>query len=940
MTPSKRRNQRGMTLMEVLVAMLIFTIVFLVALGLYQVANRAYLRTDAATIQQQNVRFAMDRMAETIRDAGANYNTLGANNVPDEQVEGAWEAAVFVRGDFDNSRETPLESTTFPIVTTGNDEIVGYVLRKPGGDTNNPISLTMKMDLTPATGRDATITGTTLAGEETATVKVAAADLADETDPPYQLTRVTFDASGNPQYEVVAEDVFRLSFNYLKSDGTAAITTFGGADADRAQRASVRQVDVNLIGMSSRPDPGYTDPAVYSPVEGATTKDRRKLSLTQHIVPPNLGLKGHRHASLPAIAIQPPASIMVCTGHCQYFGVSWPASISAGVTTYKVHVTAAAGANPVTDPAIDEIHTVTGLAYDYHQPTPGSRAYSFSVAATTPDEDSVYTTTVSATSTEDVASVPSAPTGVIAAQNSPGENATLVNWTAVTSNTGPITATTCVSSAGGSSAPTAPWNVTPIDLSYYKIYRMRSDGVTTGGFTAGPTNRVDNEVQGTLVNVTPSGAYSAGGDSRGAFTDHTAAPCSAYFYRVQAFDYCDTPSASSPAMGAAFSYDIQPTSIVPDVPGGVAGASSAVTGSTITSGGNYIVTIAWPAVTQTSTGAPAGTAHYKIDRYRKIDPATTYTIDGSPLDAYERTTYTDTVPATVSGNTATYQYYVRAVYDCASPRSSTQAGPYTSTCTPSGTMSIASPSIGADIPRPDVTALTPSLVVTGSGWTGATVTITGPAPSLATVYSQTISGAPSSSTYTFPTWDASNTGAYPNGTYTISATASAGSCTTPAQVRTFTLSTVVCGLQIAASPAPKLLGNGANSAGKFTFNITNTCNVASITFNSLKFTWTGVDSRVFINSITYGASTLASGKTLATGGNGVAISLSAAQSIGPGATSPTVTLDFGDTLSPSHPNFTLDGTASGAQGKFTSIIAHETNFSPSDDELVPGSPIP
>ena len=53
----------------------------LVALGLYQVANRAYLRTDAATIQQQNVRFAMDRMAETIRDAGANYNTLGANNV-------------------------------------------------------------------------------------------------------------------------------------------------------------------------------------------------------------------------------------------------------------------------------------------------------------------------------------------------------------------------------------------------------------------------------------------------------------------------------------------------------------------------------------------------------------------------------------------------------------------------------------------------------------------------------------------------------------------------------------------------------------------------------------------------------------------------------------------------------------------------------------------
>ena len=939
MTPSKRRTQRGMTLMEVLVAMLIFTVVFLVALGLYQVANRAYLRTDAATIQQQNVRFAMDRMSETIRDAGANYNTLGANNVADEQVEGAWEAAVFVRGDFDNSRETPLESTTFPIVTTGNDEIVGYVLRKAGGDTNNPISLTMKLDLTPATGRDATLTGTTLAGEETATVKVAAADLADETDPPYQLTRVTFDASGNPQYEVVAEDVFRLSFNYLKSDGTAAVATFGGADAQRAERASVRQVDVNLVGMSSRPDPGYTDTAVYSPVEGAETKNRRKLSLTQHIVPPNLGLKGHRHSSLPPTAIIPPDSIMVCTGHCQYFGVSWPASATPGVTQYKVHITADVGADPVTDPAIDEIQTVSGLALDYHQPTPGSRAYTFSVAATTVAADSVYTSTVSATSTENSASIPSAPTGVIAAQNSTGENATLVNWNAVTTNTGPITASTCVSSAGGSSPPTAPWNITPIDMSYYKIYRVRSDGATTGSFATGPSNRVDNQTVGTLVNVTPSGAFSAGGDSRGAFVDHTAAPCSAYFYRVQAFDYCDTGSpTASPAMSAAVSYDLQPTSIVPDVPGGTAGASTAVTGTSTSAGGNYTVVLNWPAVTQTSTGVPAGTAHYQIDRYRSS--GSSYVIDGSPLNAYEATTYRDVVPTTVSGTPVSYQYYVRAMYDCASPRSSTQAGPYTATCTPSGTMAIGAPANGADYPRPDVTAMTPTLVTTGSGWTSASVTITGPAPSLATVYSQTINAAPISNTYTFPTFDVSNTGTYPNGTYTISATATAGTCTTQAQVRQFTLSTVVCGLQVVTSPAPQFLGNGANSAGRFAFKITNTCNVSSITFNSLKFTWTGVDSRVFINSITYGAATLASGKTLATGGNGVVIALSAAQSIAPGATSPTVTLDFGDTLSPSHPNFTLDGTASGVKGKFSSIIAHETNFSPSDDELVPGSPIP
>jgi prepilin-type N-terminal cleavage/methylation domain-containing protein len=937
MTFSKRRAQRGMTLMEVLVAMLIFTIVFLVALGLYEVANRAYLRTDAATIQQQNVRFAMDRLSETIRDAGANYNTLGANNVADEQIEGAWDAAVFVRGDFDNSRETPLESTTFPIVTTGNDEIVGYVLRKPGGDANNNVSLSVKMDVTPATGRDAILNGTTITGEETVTVKAAAAALTDETDPPYQLTRVTFDAAGAPKYEVVAEDVFRLSFTYLDSTGAAAITTFGGADAQRAERATVRQVDVNLIGMSSRHDPGYTDAAVYTPAEGTSTKDRRKLSLTEHIVPPNLGLVGKRHSSLPSIAIAPPASIMVCTGHCQYFGISWPASTTAGVTQYEVVVNAAAGVNPLTDPAIvDETHTVSGLAFDYHQLYPGARAYSFKVAAIAGPDKSAYTSSVSATATNDAASVPSAPSGVIAAQNSTGENATLVNWTAVTTNTGPITAATCTSSAGGSSVPASPWNITPIDLSYYKVYRVRSDGVTTGSFTAGPLNRVDNQVAGTLVNVTPSGAYSAGGDSRGAFVDHTAAPCSAYFYRVQAFDYCDVGSTSSPAMGTAFSYDVQPTTIVPDVPGGTAGASTAVTGSTTSSGGNYNVVISWPAVTQTSTGVPAATAHYKVDRYRKVDPAATYSLDAQ-LDAYEATTYSDAVPTTVSGSPATYQYYVRALYDCASPRSSTQAGPYTATCTPSGSMIIGSPASGGDYARPDVTAVTPTLVTTGSGWTSATVTITGPSPSAATVYTRTISGAPTANAYTFPTFDVSNTGTYPNGVYTISATASAGSCTTQAQVRQFTLSTVVCGLQLATSPAPAFQGSGANTAGGFTFQITNTCTVSSITFNSLKFTWTGVDAAQFITSIVYGASTVASGRTLLTGGNGVLISFSAAQSIGPGATSPTISLNFDGK---NKGNFTSDGSKDGTPGKFTSIIAHETNFTPSDDELIPGSPVP
>jgi prepilin-type N-terminal cleavage/methylation domain-containing protein len=920
MTLSTRRSQRGMTMMEVLVAMLIFTVVFLVALGLYQVANRAYLRTDAATIQQQNVRFAMDRMAETVRDAGANYNTLGVNNLADEQVEGAWEAALFVRGDYNNLPETTLTSTTFPIVTTGNDEIVGYVLRKPGGDANNTISLTMKIDTSAP--RNATLTGTTLAGEETVTVKAAAAALADETNPPYQLTRVTFDSSGNPQYEVVAEDVFRLSFAYLNSANAAAITTFGGADTERDQRATVRQVDLNLIGMSSRPDIGFVDAAVYSPVEGSTTKNRRKLSLTQHIVPPNLGLKGKRHTSLPAITVTAPASITVCTGHCQYFGVSWPASASTGITLYKLHVTAPAGANPVTDPAIDDTFTVHGLAYDYQQPTTASRAYTFSVAATTGAIDSSYTATVSATSSNNAASVPSIATNVTAAQSA-GANSMAVDWDEVLTNTGPITASTCQTSGGSASQPASPWNAAAIDLAYYEVFRARDVSGVTGSFTTGSANRVDNQVIGTLANITPAGA---------SFTDNTAAPCSSYYYRVQPFDYCGVSStAASAAMAASSVFDIQPTTVVPDVPGGTAAASTAVTGTTTTSGGNYNVTINWPPVVQTNGGAPAATAHYKIERDRKVAPAGTYSLDAN-LDAYETTTYSDVVPTKVSGNDATYQYYVRAAYDCASPRTGAPAGPYTVGCAPAGTLTITTPIAGSDISRPTPAGFTPTAVVTGTGWTSATATITGPG-SAATSYTAR-AGTLSGSTFTFPTFDASNTTTYPDGinAYTISIVGFVGSCATPAQTSTFTLSTVTCGLQLAASPAPQYTGNGSSFAQTMTFVITNTCTITGITVDSLKFTWSGVVSSAYISKIEFGGITVATLGSAAAGGNGVVISITP-QTIAANGSSPTVKLTFSN-------NFTSDGGFKSTPGKFSSIIAHETNVSPSSDELISGSPVP
>lgn len=915
--PSReRRSERGMTLAEALVAVLIFSIVFLAALGLYQSANRAYAATDAATIQQQNMRFAMDRISDSVRGAGASYNVTGNTSIPDEQIEGAWEAAIFVRGDYDNARETALENATHPVVTTGNDEIVGYVLRKPGGNANNPVGITINADLTPSTGRDATISGGTITNEETSgTVYVATTTLAGETNPPYELTKVTFDSSGNPVYEVVAENVFRMSFSYLDSTGASAITTFGSADAQRSERASVRQIDINLIGMSDRPDFGYVDSNTYTPAEGTATKNRHKFALAEHLVPPNLGKMGRRHSAAPAITIAAPVSITACVGHCRYYHISWPATTTPGITTYMLHIVAAAGADPVAAPAVDVNTNVTGLSYDYMQPDADTtRPFTFSVAGVYGVNPGTFSPVVSATSSNQLpASTPAAPTTVAGAQGT--GNTIDLAWTPTTTNTGTLSGMVCTTAGvgSGSSAATAPWTTAAPDIGYYKVFRVRNAAGNTASFTTTAANRVDDKSIGPLQNIRP--------DTTATFTDRLAAPCTAYFYKVQACDLCDVASADS-AGSASTSFDLTDPAVTPAAP-------ATLNGTTTSSGGNFNVTLNWSAVTQTTGSAPAATAHYIINREQKLGSG--IFLPNGRLDAYiepgQPTTQTDSVPTQVSGQPATYRYTVNAAYDCLNPRISAASPAYVASCVPSGTLSVTTPATGTDYPRPYSTSVVPALNVTGTGWTSATVTITDASGALK--YSQTLSGA--GPTYTFPTWNVSDTNANPDGTYTLTATGTAGACTTNPVTTTFTLSTTTCSLNIAS---PVYQGNGANAYTSLDFRIQNTCTSTNLTFNQMKFTWSGVLAARYISQVKYNGVAITSALTSATGGNGVVINLTTPQTINANTTSAAVfTLVFSS-------NFTSDGSKNGTPGKFPSIIVHETSPVSANDELVVGNPIP
>jgi hypothetical protein len=492
-----------MTLVETLVAVSLFSLAVITTLQLYQEANRTWLTTAAATIQQQNARFALDRMAETIRDAGAGTNVAG-----DEQIEGAWDSAILVRG----------------------DELAGYVLR-PGANG---------------------------AGV-----------------PPYRLARLTYDKNGKPQYDVIAENVVELSFRYLDADGKK-VPAVGDDESWRETRARIRTIEVELTTTTTR-------------------KPKRTFTLSQAIVPPSLGKKAKAHAAALPVNPKPPASITACAGHCKRYLVSWLPSVTPGVTTYMLDVSAT---------GYHQSFLVAGLSYQFAEPEGAKRTFTFKVASMSGTTPGAWSPAVTRSSANPPASTPRNVENVNAAAVE-GVNALRVTWSPVTSNTGVVTENLC----SDGSAPPPPWNASAVDLSGARISRTRTGGAT--------------------VELT-------GGER--SFVDRTAAPCSAYTYKVKACDVCGvtSPAFSAEATGR---YTVA-EGVVPEKP-------------VVTLEGK---TLRW---------AQAAVAHYVLERWRRTGAAYALDQELHVHDANEATV------DTIAGD----RWMVKAVYDCDVPRVSPPSEP-------------------------------------------------------------------------------------------------------------------------------------------------------------------------------------------------------------------------------------------------------------------------
>ena len=127
-TGGPRHGQRGMSMVEVLVALAILVVASVIALALYDASRKSFKRGENVTEQQQAVRIAFDKLNADLRMAGFNSNPDGVESRPDEQIEAAYDTAVVIRADYDaedpansSSPETALATgSPFRVVTTGN----------------------------------------------------------------------------------------------------------------------------------------------------------------------------------------------------------------------------------------------------------------------------------------------------------------------------------------------------------------------------------------------------------------------------------------------------------------------------------------------------------------------------------------------------------------------------------------------------------------------------------------------------------------------------------------------------------------------------------------------------------------------------------------------------------------------------------------------------
>ena len=620
-----RKSVRGFSLIEMVVASAIFAIAAAVAFILYSAAQKSYKAGENFTDQQQSTRVAFDRMLSDLRLAGFNWNPDGDSTRIDEQVEGAWDTAVSIRGDFDfedptasTTPESALPGTAYTVVSTGNDEIVTYVLAKPG--VSGPATLAMRLDANrprTKTLQDVSISNIAMVQDNPpyTLYRVSLADIATFPSTPPNSTAFVF--------EPVAENIRSMTFQYYDDSGTLlnpntpanTADDIGGADANILTRAKIRRIAVNLVGMTSDEDPNYIDTA------DAAAQHFRKFDLASDVNAENLGRSGVKDIDItPPPA---PTNVSLVPGHCGGILVKWDApSSTSGVTAWAVKAWPSGTPTSFTVRNFTHPHQEYGVVdYDAHAfyDNLAAGTWCFQVQA----KDSAGNASGWAPSSGapcaalSNATTPSAPQNVRATGNgslAPLDSQILIQWDEVKNNT--TTLTNEPDTIGGTAILR--------DTKEYKIMKA-----TASDFSGGA-----------IMTITP-----ALGQGSVQYTDTSVQNCQTYYYRVLVEDSCPTPIQSAWSSGTSAGAQ---TNVAPAKPVGLNAARIA----------RNQVRLDWPPVTTKTDGTSTYIGTYKAWRATAATgtPASSisdasYSLRGTaPAPSMGNAIFIDTLTDTGSGN--------------------------------------------------------------------------------------------------------------------------------------------------------------------------------------------------------------------------------------------------------------------------------------------------
>jgi prepilin-type N-terminal cleavage/methylation domain-containing protein len=570
-------------------------------------------------------------------DGSVQWTQFGATGVsfdqPDEQIEYVWHSAITIRGNYDydadddvshyeHGRERNLESVQFPIVTTGNHEIVTYALvsNKPGASNSDSVTFFADVNSGGTPTRRAYPGGTA-----ERLVTIPGVDLSNN-NPPYTLNRYTLSDTGEIVTTPLADNIRSLTFSYFQDAAArqpltdlaatpAPINDVGGGDqydpahpdavlSNRVIRRKIRAVTVQLVGMNATSDVKYQDPT------DTVAANYRQFSLQSTIVPRNLGITGLRNGS----SNPPPAPTIasVCFGYCGIAVVSWTPGPGGIDAVYDVlYDTSATGPFTSVLPA----GTSTTYAVDLTQVPDLTKRYYFKVMA----KNNVGSTASTNVIGVDIinATKPNVPTSISATGSTSGAAKISVAWTS------PVT------SASGSPS-CSPAGATPLyatvgaELKGFRVYRS----TVSAGFVPGDagSSLVIDENGKNASGVAVSPVPVSNGAGGWFWDDSSVLYCTDYYYKVQAVEWCAAAgnynTTGTVATGLSDAAPPATNVAVRATTGAVPAAPAALTVDASTScsfftNKCYPVTLSWQKVTKDTTNATIVVDKYNIYRLQK-----------------------------------------------------------------------------------------------------------------------------------------------------------------------------------------------------------------------------------------------------------------------------------------------------------------------------------